>query len=165
MSTRQAWHLTRWGRACLFLGSIRLAVPVLVRAFGRSKSEQVGFSLVLALLNSEASANVSADELAKLLSAYPSNVRTAGGKLLKRLGVYLEKQKAGPAERAPGGGGGATRRVPGPRRGGVARRGPSRYHGGPRGSRGGSGPPTAGASTSVLRTREMRTQKLAGRRA
>ena len=29
MSTRQAWHLTRWGRACLFLGSIRLAVPVL----------------------------------------------------------------------------------------------------------------------------------------
>ena len=78
-----------------------LAIPVLVRAFRRAKSERVGFALVLALKTSEASANVSAVELAKLLSAYPSNVQTVGKEVLKKLGVNLKEQKARLAELAP----------------------------------------------------------------
>jgi putative membrane-bound dehydrogenase-like protein len=83
-----------------------LAVPVLVRAFGRSKSEKVGLALVESLQRSEASANVSADELSKLLGVYPPKVQAAGEKLLKRLGVNLEERKTRLAELAPLGNGG-----------------------------------------------------------
>jgi putative heme-binding domain-containing protein len=87
-----------------------LVVPVLVRAFGRANSEQVGFALVVSLLSSEASANVSAHELSKLLSVYPSNVQAAAGKLLKKLGGDLEERKVRLAELSPLADGGDAQR-------------------------------------------------------
>jgi putative membrane-bound dehydrogenase-like protein len=83
-----------------------LTVPVLVRSFGRSTSEQVGLALVESLNRSSASANISADELSKLLGKYPPKVQTAGGELLKKLGVNLAEQKTRLTELAPLGAGG-----------------------------------------------------------
>ena len=78
-----------------------LAVPVLVRSFSRSKAEDVGLAFVAALEKSAASANVSADELSKLLETYPPSVQQAGSGLLKRLGVDIEQRKARLAELSP----------------------------------------------------------------
>ena len=71
-----------------------LAIPVLVRAFGRSREEGIGLALVGALGNSSAGSNVSAEELARLLSKYPESVQLAGRGLLAQLGVDLEAKKA-----------------------------------------------------------------------
>jgi len=75
-----------------------LAVPVLLRAFSKSKQATVGTALVTALQSSPAAENLSPDELAKLLSQFPDSVQKQAAPLLKRLGVDVEKQKARLAE-------------------------------------------------------------------
>jgi putative heme-binding domain-containing protein len=83
--TRLAGELNRAGP---------LALPVLLRAFARSKNEAVGIVLVDTLNKSDAATNLSADELASILGGYPTNVQSKANSLLKRLGVDLEQQRA-----------------------------------------------------------------------
>lgn len=71
-----------------------LAVPVLLKAFAGSESDLVGRALVSALERSASSANLSADELSKILVAFPERVQTEAEGLLARLGVDLNQQRA-----------------------------------------------------------------------
>lgn len=71
-----------------------LALPVLLRAYGKSTDEGVGLALITGLNGSSAATNLSADELASLLQKYPESVQKAAGPLLKKLGVDLAQQKA-----------------------------------------------------------------------
>ncbi len=84
-----------------FDGAGPMAVPVLLRAYSRSQSENVGLTLVAALDRSAASANLSAEEFARLLELYPEPVRRAGNRLLSRLGVDVQGQKSRLAELMP----------------------------------------------------------------
>jgi putative heme-binding domain-containing protein len=71
-----------------------LAVPVLVRAFGRSQSALVGRHLIASLHNSRTIAvGVSPSELKHVLRDYPAAVQTDLQPLLKKLGLDPAKQK------------------------------------------------------------------------
>jgi putative membrane-bound dehydrogenase-like protein len=71
-----------------------LAVPVLVRAFGRSKSALVGRHLIASLDRSRTIAvGVSPSELKHVLRDYPAAVQTDLQPLLKKLGLDPAKQK------------------------------------------------------------------------
>jgi putative membrane-bound dehydrogenase-like protein len=72
-----------------------LALPVLLRTFGRTNDSLVGFAFVAALEKSPAVENLSAEELAGILRKYPSSVQKEAGPLLARLGgSSLEQQQA-----------------------------------------------------------------------
>jgi putative heme-binding domain-containing protein len=78
-----------------------MAIPVLLRAFSQSSSENVGRTLVAALDRSPAATNLSPDEVAGLLRSYPETVQKSAQNLLKRLGVDPEKQQKRLAELYP----------------------------------------------------------------
>lgn len=78
-----------------------LVAPVLIKAFARSTSEQLGLSLVAALLATDASASVAPDELAALLRKYPEGVRKSAEPLFKKLGIDPAAQEARLAELSP----------------------------------------------------------------
>jgi len=64
-----------------------LAMPVLLRAYAKSKDEAVGLQLVDRLTNSRtATASLSPDEVAALIRQYPAAVGRAAASLLKKLG-------------------------------------------------------------------------------
>jgi putative heme-binding domain-containing protein len=71
-----------------------LALPTVLRAFGRSTNEAVGLALVAAADQASATSNLSAEELGALLKKYPPAVQRAAAPLLTRLGVDLEEQQA-----------------------------------------------------------------------
>lgn len=70
-----------------------LTLPVLLRAFERSKSEEVGLSLVEALSASRAIKSISPGELQRVLRRYPNSVREAAKPLLAKLGVNPAEQQ------------------------------------------------------------------------
>jgi putative membrane-bound dehydrogenase-like protein len=78
-----------------------LVAPVLIKAFARSTSEELGLSLVTALLATDASASVAPDELAALLRKYPEGVRKSAEPLFKKLGIDPAAQEARLAELSP----------------------------------------------------------------
>ena len=72
-----------------------LALPVLLRAFGRTDDIAVGLGFLAALQKSPAVENLSAEELAGILRKYPGSVQKEAGPLLARLGGNsLEQQQA-----------------------------------------------------------------------
>lgn len=71
-----------------------LVLPTLLRAYARNTNENVGMALVARLENAPAAMSFPADELARLVNAFPANVQTAAKPLLEKIGVDLEKQKA-----------------------------------------------------------------------
>ena len=66
--------------------------PVLLAAFERGESEDIGRRLVTGLESQGKSLRVSAPELARILSHYPQPVQAQATGLLARLGVDLEEQ-------------------------------------------------------------------------
>lgn len=78
-----------------------LVAPVLIKAFARSTNEELGMSLVKALLATDASASVAPDELAALLRKYPEGVRKSAEPLFKKLGIDPAAQEARLAELSP----------------------------------------------------------------
>ncbi|MBX3449629.1 MAG: c-type cytochrome [Planctomycetaceae bacterium] len=78
-----------------------LVAPVLIKAFARSTNEELGLSLVTALLATDASASVAPDELAALLRKYPEGVRKNAEPLFKKLGIDPVAQEARLAELSP----------------------------------------------------------------
>lgn len=78
-----------------------LALPVLIKAFGRSTDAAVGQALVAALAKSEAATSVSPDELAGVLRKYPDSVHDAARPLFQKLGVDPAAQVARLAELSP----------------------------------------------------------------
>ena len=71
-----------------------LVLPTLLRAFARNTNEPVGLALVSGLDKTPAAANLSTDELARMLQKYSYPVQQAAKPLLQKLGADLEKQQA-----------------------------------------------------------------------
>ncbi|MGH7128403.1 MAG: c-type cytochrome, partial [Planctomycetaceae bacterium] len=98
------------GLAARFDTAGPLALPVLLRAFERSQDARVGRALVDALHESPAAANLSADELSRILQNYPPDVQSAAAPLLKRLGIDLAARQTRLEELASLGDGGDAER-------------------------------------------------------
>ncbi len=78
-----------------------LVAPALVKAYAKSTDSHVGLALVTALLQTDATASLSPDELAGILRRYPETVRAAAKPLFAKLGVDAAAQEARLAELAP----------------------------------------------------------------
>lgn len=70
-----------------------LTLPVLLRAFEKSKSAEVGIALVKTLSEAKAVKSLSASELTRLFRKYPASVQSAAKPLLAKLGVNPAKQE------------------------------------------------------------------------
>jgi putative membrane-bound dehydrogenase-like protein len=71
-----------------------LVLPTLLRSYARNTNETVGMALVSNLERNPAAANLSADEVARMVKAYPGTVQESARALLQKLGADLEKQQA-----------------------------------------------------------------------
>ncbi|MEO5803044.1 MAG: HEAT repeat domain-containing protein, partial [Verrucomicrobiota bacterium] len=70
-----------------------LALPSVLRSFGRKTNDAVGLALVAGLEKAPSAQNLGAGEVARLVSNYSSVVQEKAKPLLAKLGADLEKQK------------------------------------------------------------------------
>ncbi|MBW3540158.1 MAG: HEAT repeat domain-containing protein [Planctomycetes bacterium] len=70
-----------------------MAAPVLLRAFGDSRSETVGTALLAALSESPAASSVSPAELELLFRGFPESIRHEADALLRKLGADPEEDR------------------------------------------------------------------------
>ncbi len=78
-----------------------LTLPTLLRSFSRASNDNVGLALVAALEKTPAAANLSVDELARMIKKFSDKVQAAAKPLLQKLGADLEKQQAHLEELTP----------------------------------------------------------------